>query len=148
MSFCSVSLINNATIIEKEEKSYRAYFVHSICAGINNYLDPETTFLPAEAPLSAMTKYLKKQDMIHTEREVYKADGIYRYQTIEFCINEISGPFNNKLRSKYQFDFHKAMYGCMSIMWDIVQNFYLATFTTLEELDIYFLHCKSNVGPF
>lgn len=72
-----------------------------------------------------MIKYLKINNMIQSEQEAYKADGLYQYQ----------------------FDFHKAMYGCMSIIWDIVHNYATLLLLHLKKL-MSFLHCKSNVGPF
>jgi hypothetical protein len=91
-----------------------------------------------------MSKYLKYEDRVKNDRECYKADGIYQYKNFEICINEISGPYNNPLKSKYQFDFHKALYGCMSIIWDIIQNYYYGTIKTFEELEVHFIHNKGN----
>jgi hypothetical protein len=138
-------LIKHADIVQREEKSYRFYFVHPVCVAINATLSPRTTFFPAEAPLRSMLKYLKNQDSTQTEREAYKADGIFEFDGIEICVNEISGPFNNTSRKKYQFDFHKAMYGCMAMLWNIVQKFKFASMSTLEELELYFIHSKSNI---
>ena len=81
--------------------------------------------------------------MIKNDREAYKADGIFSYNGIEFAINEISGSYNNNDRRKYQFDFHKAMYGSLGMLWSVVQNFRFAEFDTLKQLQVFFLHCKS-----
>lgn len=82
--------------------------------------------------------------MIKNDRETYKADGIYFVGRFEICINEISGPFGKTSKSKIQFDFHKALYGCMSIMWDIVQQYHFGSLKTFEELEIHFLHNKGK----
>ena len=106
-------------------------------------MDFKSTFYPAEAPLNCMNRYLKTKGIIKNDREAYKADGIFSYNDIEFSINEISGPFKNNDKRKYQFDYHKALYGCLSMIWCIVQKFYFAEFETLEKLQVFFIHAKS-----
>lgn len=142
LSMAVLSLLNNIKLACKEEKSYRAYFVHPVCTAIANYVNTPLDFLPAEATLLSMSKFLRNKNMIKNDRESYKADGIFQYNKFEIGIVEISGPFGNPNRSKFQFDFHKAMYGCMSIMWDIVNTYHYGTIQTFEELEIHFIHSK------
>ena len=111
-------------IVKPEEKSNRLHFVHHVCTAISEFITPDTTFYPAEAPLNAMNKYLKVNNLIKSDREAYKADGIFEYCGIEFCLNEISGPFRNTDKRKFQVDYHKAMYGCIAMLWNIVQRYH------------------------
>lgn len=142
---CRLSLLNNIKLACKEEKSYRAYFAHPVCTAIANYVNTPLDFLPAEAILLSMSKFLRNKNMIKNDRESYKADGIFQYNKFEIGIVDISGPFGNPNRSKFQFDFHKAMYGCMSIMWDIVNTYHYGTIQTFEELEIHFIHSKGKL---
>jgi hypothetical protein len=137
-------LVENKPSVFDEEKNYRASFVDPFTTAVKKYIDAEVIFNTAETTLKAMSFYLKNNDLIKCDRENYKADGTLEYKGIEIMLTEISGPFMNTRRSKYTFDIHKAMFGCLSMLRFLCENYEFASLETLEKMKVYFLHTKGN----
>ncbi|KAI9272984.1 hypothetical protein BDA99DRAFT_425257, partial [Phascolomyces articulosus] len=60
----------------------------------------------------------------------YNADAILRATNIgnaEICLLEISNAFDETGRTKISFDYHKAMFGLLSMIKSIAQEYHHAT---------------------
>ncbi|KAF1807630.1 hypothetical protein FB192DRAFT_1338965 [Mucor lusitanicus] len=99
----------------------------------------------AEAPLASITSYLNKHSdgTTATDKEAYKANGIFMGQDVEIGLCEISGPFGDNLPSWFHFDFIKGMYGCLSASNEICSRYQFAKVSsTMSKFKVVFVHTK------
>lgn len=117
----TISLIKYEELYKKAERSYRAYFVHPVLVAVPKVCKHSMVLDSAEALLASMINYLNRHAnrKTMTDKEAYKVDGISVAQGVEVGLCEISGPFQQNLPSKFQFNFIKGMYGCLSMFNDI-----------------------------
>lgn len=82
-----------------------------------------------------MNTYMVLNKIIKDGREGYKADRIISWNNYEVILLKCSGPYLNDKKQKLSFDFHKAMFGLLAMVYDIAwHNKYLSSMITPSEL--------------
>lgn len=100
-------------------------------------------FSPGEIFLQSMAKQLKKIDNCRGEANGYKADGLIRINTIrnmEVVLFETSGGVKGGSKRKQTFDFHKGMFGLVSMLKALADTFPYASYERMSAIKIYFVH--------
>ncbi|CAO3649580.1 unnamed protein product [Cunninghamella blakesleeana] len=104
-------------------------------------------FIPGEEQLISMTTQLERIGTRHDNRYRYNADGIIRLNgllNLEIMILETSGPYKNDDNSKVSFDIHKAMFGLLSVLKTIADQFEYASLKSFQQLKVFFLHFSGS----
>ncbi|KAI8637326.1 hypothetical protein BD408DRAFT_318984, partial [Parasitella parasitica] len=70
----------------------------------------------------------------------YKADGIVRYKDLEIMLVEACGAYGNVAMSKIQFDLHKGLYACFTMLRTIAVKYKYASLDSFKNFSILFLH--------
>lgn len=73
----------------------------------------------------------------------FLSDGVLsltRYQNIEVWLLETSKAMKKAGKSKISFDHHKRMFGLLAIMKRLAHHYELASYETLSNVKIFFLH--------
>ena len=84
-----------------------------------------------------------------TTSKLYNADAIIRATDIgnaEICLLEISNAFDEAGRPKISFDRHKAMFGLLSMIKSIVQEYHHATYKELKKTKFIFIHTHGKLS--
>ncbi|KAI7901969.1 uncharacterized protein BX663DRAFT_94989 [Cokeromyces recurvatus] len=101
----------------------------------------DITYVPGEVELASMTEQLSKQGLLDT-RYIYKADGKIRIYVNkqEVLILEISSALAQATQEKINFDHSKAMFGMLSILKTLANNYDHGTFASFKNIKIHFVH--------
>lgn len=75
-----------------------------------------------------------------------KADGIVKYDDIEFCLLDTSGPFGISDNGSFVSDHVKGLFGALTFLRNILKTYYYATEDTLLELKVIFVHAKGKIS--
>ncbi|KAI7847468.1 hypothetical protein BDC45DRAFT_491661 [Circinella umbellata] len=82
-----------------------------------------------------------------TTSKPYNADAILRATDIgnaEICLLETSSAFDKAGRPKISFDHHKAMFGLLSMIKSIAQEYHHATYKELKKMKFIFIHAHGD----
>lgn len=110
-------------------------FLEMIASHLSDYNDFQVTCFPAEEPLLSMTNCLKETNRTY----IYLADSIFRLcslHNIEFLLLKVSGAFLNNDQTKIDFYHHKSMFGSLSILQTIAEQFKFGTIEDFKNIDI------------
>ena len=110
---------------------------------VGNFLE----FLPGEVFLQSMAGQLKKLDSYNEEFNGYKADGVIRVNGIkklEIVLFETSGGIQGGTDRKKTFDFHKGMFGLVSMMKALADTYQYATYKSICNVKLYFVHVHGS----
>lgn len=101
-------------------------------------------FKMGEALLISMKKQLKDDD----DSNLYKADGIiklYSLRELEVLLLETSSYFGSKDKTKASFDHHKGLFGALSMLKTIADEFYLGIAEVLSRVKVLFVHASGTL---
>ncbi|KAL9553165.1 hypothetical protein MBANPS3_003415 [Mucor bainieri] len=97
--------------------------------------------------LKSMTKQLKNGGIYVDDKHIYKTDGLIKLFDLkeqEIILVETSGSFTNDDKNKINFDHHKAVYGMLSMLKCIANDYDHASLNTFEKIKVYFLHAADE----
>ena len=105
-------------------------------------------FFPGEDRLRSMSVQLEANRLGDDLRACYKADAILRcpklHNEMEILLLETSNAFNTADQPKISFDFHKGVYGSLSMLKTIADLYQYANFQIMTKLRVYFVHAHSK----
>ncbi|KAI9356894.1 hypothetical protein BD770DRAFT_443995 [Pilaira anomala] len=84
---------------------------------------------------------------INDESAIYKADAtisLYDYKNLEVLLLETSGYFGNKDSSKISFDHHKGLFGALSMLKAIADNYEYGSIQTFKDVKVFFTHAAGR----
>ena len=119
-----------------EEKNYSDILFLPLLQAITESLGEQFSYEHREALLMSMTQLLMQRNIIKRKSEGYKADGIVRFGRDEVFLVEICGFFGNTLKSKIQFDRHKAAYGLLAMLKCTANKYEYGHAETFQKLEI------------
>jgi hypothetical protein len=96
-----------------------------------------------------MTRQLKKLNLFVDEKSLYKSDGLIKLfglKKLELVLLETSGHFTNSNKGKIKLDHHKGMYGALSMLKCIADDFSFASVDKLSPVKVFFIHATGNVS--
>lgn len=108
-------------------------------------------FRHGEAPLKAMATQLKTLEFVNEDIHSYLADGIlklYGLKGLEVMLVETSGCFGSTDRPKHSFDHHKGVFGSLSMLKSIADQFFHATIDTFCKMKVFFVHAAGKYDFF
>ncbi|KAI8144736.1 hypothetical protein BJV82DRAFT_57723 [Fennellomyces sp. T-0311] len=97
-----------------------------------------------------MTTQLQESNALQDDRSMYKADGILRCKdpknghNMELALLETSKAYDAASPTKFNYDFHKGMYGSVAMLKTIADRFRYASFKVFSRLKLYFLHAHTE----
>ncbi|KAF7727191.1 hypothetical protein EC973_007889 [Apophysomyces ossiformis] len=105
-------------------------------------------FFPGEERLRSMSIQLKANGTYVDERSCYKADGVLRCtednNELEVTLLETSNAYGQADPTKINFDFHKGMYGAVSMLKTVADIYKYASFHIMAKLKLYFWHVHTT----
>ncbi|KAI8146796.1 hypothetical protein BJV82DRAFT_397951 [Fennellomyces sp. T-0311] len=108
----------------------------------------ELKFYPGEDRLRSMSVQLEVNRLSADNRSCYKADAILRcsepHQEMEVLLLETSNAYNSADKPKISFDFHKGLFGALSMLKTIADHHQYADFKTMAKLRVYFVHAHTK----
>lgn len=100
-------------------------------------------FKVGETRLRAMSKKTNKSEIESDESTLYKADSIislYGFNKLEILLLETSGHLGSSANSKSSFDHHKGLFGSLSILKAIADNYSFGSLKTFKNVKVFFIH--------
>lgn len=97
--------------------------------------------------LKSMTQQLKNVGLYVDDKHIYKTDGLIKLFDLkgqEIILVETSGSFTNDDKNKVNFDHHKGVYGMLSMLKCIADDYNHASLATFVKMKVYFLHAAGN----
>lgn len=110
-------------------------------------LNSKAEFQSGQPRLDSMSKQLKAINIFVDERYCYKTDGLIKLfglKKLELLVLETSGHFNNTDRVKLNFDHHKGIYGMLSMLKCIADDYCFGSVEKLAEVKVFFLNGAGN----
>lgn len=135
---------SNPDVVAKEENYLNQSGNPVVTVALKEIAKSQLTFNTAKTTLKVMSNYFRDNNMIKNSRESYKTDGTLVFKNLEILLTESSGPFLNQLRSKYNFDLHKGIFGCLAMLKLIADKYEYASLNTSELLKVHLLHAKGK----
>ncbi|CEG82389.1 hypothetical protein RMATCC62417_16464 [Rhizopus microsporus] len=127
--------------IEDGEATFNDLLIVPFLKAIANVIAKETSsgaeFKVGEAPLIAMKKQLKNDDDVNLYR-AYSIIKLYSLRELEILLLETSCHFGSKDKTKASFDHHKGLFGALSMLKFIADEFYLGTIEVFSKLKALF----------
>lgn len=90
---------------------------------------------------------MKKQINDPEGSSLYNADGIikfYNIKQLEILLLETSSSFGSTDKTKSSFDHHKGLFGILSMLKTVADEFYLASVGTFSKLKLFFVHASGS----
>lgn len=117
-------------------------FLKAVANAIANETNSDAEFKMGEAPLIAMKKQLKDND----DANLYKADGIIKLYSLREpgVLLETPYHFGSKDKTKTSFDHHKGLFGSLSMLKTIADEFYLRTIEIFSRMKVLFVHATDT----
>jgi hypothetical protein len=119
-------------------------FLKAVANAIAKETSSGAEFKVGEASLIAMKKQLKDNDGAN----LYKADGIiklYSLRELEVLLLKTSYHFGSKDKTKSSFDHHKDLFGALSMLKTIADEFYLGTIEVFSRVKVLFVHAAGTL---
>lgn len=99
----------------------------------------------------SMTRQLKSVGLFTDNSNVYKSDGmikLYNMKQQEILLLETSGCFSNNDKCKINFDHHKGVFGLLSMLKCVADDYQLGSVDTFKKVKVFFLHAAGNRRAF
>ncbi|KAG1144359.1 hypothetical protein G6F37_007464 [Rhizopus arrhizus] len=119
-------------------------FLKAVCVASNAGV-PQ--FKVGETQLRAMSKKTNESEIESDESTLYKADGIislYSFNRLEVLLLETSGHFDSSDNSKSSFDHHKGLFGALSMIKAIADNYSFGSLETFKNVKVFFVHAAGK----
>ena len=119
-------------------------FLKAVCVG-NGAGTLE--FKVGETKLRAMLKKSNETEIESDESIIYKADGIitlYAFNKLEVLLLETSSHFGSTDASKSSFDYHKGLFGSLSMSKAVADAYPFGSLETFKKLKVYFIHAAGK----
>lgn len=90
-----------------------------------------------------MLKKSNESEIESDESTLYKADGIislYDFNRVEVLLLETSGHFGSTDNPKSSFNHHKGLFGSLSMLKAVADNYLFETLETFKNLKVFFIH--------
>ncbi|KAG0176059.1 hypothetical protein DFQ29_006611, partial [Apophysomyces sp. BC1021] len=135
--------------ISRSEACYNGQVLHPCiraCCRMLRVRDRGVSFLPAEEELISMSKQLRKRGLLD-QRFKYNADGILRLKSIanvEILLLETSSAYDSASNGKTSFDHFKGMFGLLSMLKTVADEFPLADYDIFKQLKLHFIHAHGT----
>ncbi|KAL9537500.1 hypothetical protein MBANPS3_011728 [Mucor bainieri] len=107
----------------------------------------KSEFLTGQPVLQAMTRQLKAVNLYIDDSHVYKSDGLVQlFGEIgrEILLLETSGCFKNSDKSKVNFDHHKGVYGLLSMLKGITDDYHFGSLHLFMKVKVFFIHAADE----
>lgn len=98
--------------------------------------------------LQSMIRQLKTVGLFIDEKNVYKSDGLVKLfgmKDQEILLLETSGRFTNHDKTKVNFDHHKGVFGLLSMLKCIADDYSFASVETFMKVKVFFLHAAGEI---
>lgn len=102
-----------------------------------------TEFQLGETPLRLMAKHLTDND----HSTIYYADGIitmYGMEELEVLLLETSSSFGSRKNDKKCFDYHKGLFGSLSMIKTVADEYYLGSIEQFSKVKIIFVQAAGT----
>ncbi|KAG1071755.1 hypothetical protein G6F42_025988 [Rhizopus arrhizus] len=109
--------------------------------------DCKSDFLQGQPVLESMTRQLKKLNLFVDEKSLYKSDGLIKLfglKKLELVLLETSGHFTNSDKVKIKLDHHKGMYGVLSMLKCVADDFSFASVDNFSPVKVFFIHAPET----
>ncbi|CAO3689774.1 unnamed protein product [Rhizopus stolonifer] len=124
--------------IKDGKTTFNSIFIYPFLDAVATFLADSVNWSKAgfrrgETPLQSMAKQLKTLELYKEENHSYLADGIiklYGLKGLEVMLLETSGCFASSNRAKHSFDHHKGLFGALSMLKSIANQFNKAIIQT------------------
>lgn len=110
--------------------------------------DCNPDFVQGQPYLESMSRQLKSANLYVDDKNQYKSDGLVKLfglKNLEFVLLETSGSFINKDKNKLKLDHHKGVYGALSMLKCIVDDYAYASLKSFSKVKVFFLHGAGKV---
>ncbi|KAL7325886.1 hypothetical protein PS15p_208310 [Mucor circinelloides] len=107
----------------------------------------KSEFLTGQPILHSMTKQMKAVGLYIDDKNVYKSDGVvllFGLKQQEILLLETSGSFTNLDKTKTNFDNHKGVYGLLSMIKCIADDYRFGSVDTFMKIKAYFIHAADE----
>lgn len=107
----------------------------------------KSEFLTGQPILHSMTKQMKAVGLYIDDKNVYKSDGVvllFGLKQQEILLLETSGSFTNLDKTKTNFDHHKGVYGLLSMIKCIADDYRFGSVDTFMKIKAYFIHAAGT----
>jgi hypothetical protein len=118
-------------------------FLKAVANAVANTKSCDAEFRVGETPLESMTRQLNAND----DATLYYADGIitlYGMEELEVLLLETSSFFGSTKNNKRCFDHHKGLFGSLSMLKTIADEYYLGTIETFSKIKIVFVQAAGT----
>lgn len=118
-------------------------FLKAAANAVTNIKSCCTEFRVGETPLQSMAKQLNDND----DSTIYYADGIitlYGMEELEVLLLETSSFFGSKKNDKKCFDHHKGLFGSLSMIKTVADEYYLGSIENFSKIKIIFIQAAGT----
>ncbi|KAI8346388.1 hypothetical protein EDC96DRAFT_521552 [Choanephora cucurbitarum] len=135
---------------DASEDAFNQLVVYPLVTVISESLVTEeyrTCFIQGQPILESMTRQLKLSGLANDDKSQYKTDGLIQItslKNLEFLLVETSGCFNNKDKIKLNFDHHKGLFGALSMLKCIADDYSFASVDCFTNVKVFFLNAAGN----
>ncbi|CAO3704074.1 unnamed protein product [Rhizopus stolonifer] len=133
--------------LEKDEATFNDMliypFLKAVANAVTNIKSCGTEFRVGETLLESMTKQLKGND----DSTLYYADGmitLYGMEELEVLLLETSSFFGSKKNNKRCFDHHKGLFGSLSMIKTVADEYYLGSIEDFSKIKIIFVQAAGR----
>ncbi|KAG1560891.1 hypothetical protein G6F49_002300 [Rhizopus delemar] len=133
--------------LEKDEVTFNDMLVYpflkAAANAVTNIKSCCTEFRVGETPLQSMAKQLNDND----DSTIYYADGIitlYGMEELEVLLLETSSFFGSKKNDKKCFDHHKGLFGSLSMIKTVADEYYLGSIENFSKVKIIFIQAAGR----
>ncbi|KAI7900449.1 uncharacterized protein BX663DRAFT_517665 [Cokeromyces recurvatus] len=105
--------------------------------------DCKSNFLQGQPVLESMNRQLKALNLFVDEKSQNKSDGLIKLfglKNLELVLLETSGHFTNSDKGKIKLDHHKGMYGVLSMLKCVADDFSFASADKFSSVKVFFIH--------
>ncbi|KAI8097849.1 uncharacterized protein B0P05DRAFT_601512 [Gilbertella persicaria] len=150
-------------LLQQVQKSYESYIDYNSSEDAFNqlfiwpYLDVisksifihncKADFAQGQPILKTMSRQLKKSNLYVDDKCQYKSDGLVKlfgFKELEVLVLETSGNFINKDKSKINFDHHKAVFGNLSMLKNIADDYAFASIEQFLKVKVFFIQAADT----
>ncbi|CAO3699877.1 hypothetical protein G6F70_007182 [Rhizopus microsporus] len=145
-----VDIYSNNVTLHNSEASFNSCLIHPFLKATINAINSNNygcTFLPGKEPLASTSKQLKLSCQQEDGRSCYKADGVFRLLkrcNIEVLLLGAAGVYESTDKTKKPFDHHKGMFGKLSMLKSILDEFRYASVEIFDEVKVLFIHAADH----
>ncbi|KAG1489126.1 hypothetical protein G6F48_011629 [Rhizopus delemar] len=134
--------------IKDGEATFNSLFIYPFLEAVTTWLKESEDWCKAgfrhgETPLVSMGEQLKTLPLYKEDSHIYLADGIIKLngvKNIEILLLETSGCFGSIDRSKIAFDHHKGLFGALTMLKNIADEFPMASMEVFQKCKVFFVH--------